>query len=471
MSVDPSTIPRQGKRSPRSLLRASSRAPGQVTPRPLAQLRPCALEERAAIRWALRHQPGLPPLAAAQDPLGRRHGGSVGALWLVSAVAPPGGMVRALGTTRAGQWALGQVRARVIEQGARLSAVRVAGMPAVGEVRGLEQCNAGALDEPLDGLGEQQTKREERRAQQRRQGRSPGVCLSDVTRSDGEGEPNALAAFGDHREGKQGTRQSGRGLLCDAAGTPWSIAVLPGQTHDPQTGAAHMRPGTERCGGGRGVRVGDRGMRKRPHIAALGTQGWPDIPAIPKPHMARGLTNAVLHSGVCAEAVTAVTPSEGMRDMVRRNPLRAQARQNAREEKSQTRQQAVEQHNRSLTAPPRAKGAGARRHRTTQCTQVQRAPWGAGAAAGRLLARSLERDARQQAAQLEGGSVMQTARRQEQRRQEMLHARYKAVALVEWALRSCKTPPLRGALSTCTWSSGPAPMPGWGCWPLTSSQR
>jgi hypothetical protein len=287
MYVDISTLPRNGKRSTRSLLRESYREQGQVKHRPLANLSPCSLEEIEAIRWALRHKHAFPPVDAAPDQLVLRQGLSVGALWRVYAVAQQVGIVRALGTTRAGPLALWQVLARVIDQGARLSAVRLAGMHAVCDVLGLGKFNEEDLYENLDWRCAQQTTIEDRLAQQRLQGRSPGLFLYDVTSSYFEGEHNALAAFGYNRDGKKGKRQIVLGLLCDAEGKALSIEVFPGNTQDPQTVAAQMRKVTERFGGGGVVFVGERGMLKSPPMEALVKQGLPYITAITKPQIAR----------------------------------------------------------------------------------------------------------------------------------------------------------------------------------------
>jgi hypothetical protein len=125
----------------------------------------------------------------------------VGALWLVYALAQQLGIVRALGATRAGQLALWQVIARVIDQGSRLSAVRLAGMHAVCDVLGLETCNEEGLYENLDWRCDHQATIEDRLAKQRLQGRRPALLLSDVTSSSGEGAKHTFAAFGSKRDG------------------------------------------------------------------------------------------------------------------------------------------------------------------------------------------------------------------------------------------------------------------------------
>jgi hypothetical protein len=437
--VHTSTITHNGKTSTRPLLRESYREQGQVTHRTLANVRACSPEAIEAIRLALRHTQDLSHLGAVHAHLGLRHGFSVGALWLVDALAQQGGRVRALGTTRAGHLALWHVRARGIAQGARRSAVRCAGRHAGWDVLGLEQCNEEELYENLEGLCDQQTTMADQLAQPRLQGRRPGLLLYAVTSRDGAGEQHALAAFGSHRDGKQGKRPSVLGLGCDAEGNPCAIEVVPGHTPDPPTVAAHRRQVTARCGGGPVVLVGERGMRKGPHMAALVHQGLHDMTAIPKPPIARLRKNAVRHSGLCEDAVTAVLTSAGLRSMLRRNQSRAQEVQPSREAQYQTRHKAVEKHNRSLTQHPRAHGAVALRTRTAQCTQWQRATWVSVAAAGRRLALSRERAAQQAAATRDGCSVILTELTPVQMRQERMHAREKDVALVAWACRSCKT--------------------------------
>ena len=159
-------------------------------------------------------------------------------------------------------------------------------MHAVCDVLGLATFNEEDRYENLDWLCAQQTTIEDRLAKPRLQGRSPGLFLYDVTSSDCEGEKNALAAFGYNRDGKKGKRQIVIGLLGDEDGTPCSIEVFPGNTSDPQTVAAHIRKVTERFGGGDVVFVGDRGMLKGPHIAALVRQGFHSITTITKPQIA-----------------------------------------------------------------------------------------------------------------------------------------------------------------------------------------
>src|SRR6266853_6040970 len=160
---------------------------------------------------------------------------SFGAVWTVYHIARRLGIEKALGTTRAGKLALWQVIARVIDQGSRLSAVRLAMAHAACDILGLGTFDEDALYENLDWLAGVQAAVEDRLFAQRTKTTPVSLFLYDVTRSSLEGTHNALAAFGYHREGQKGTRQMVIGLLGDEDGHAVSLEVFPGHTHDPQT--------------------------------------------------------------------------------------------------------------------------------------------------------------------------------------------------------------------------------------------
>lgn len=121
------------------LLRDSYREDGKVKNRTIANLTHCQPQDIAALRLALQHKGALTDLTALQDALELRQGPSMGAAWLVYQVAPRLGIEKALGTTRAGKLALWQVMARVIAQGSRLSAVRLAQVHAAYDILGLQK--------------------------------------------------------------------------------------------------------------------------------------------------------------------------------------------------------------------------------------------------------------------------------------------------------------------------------------------
>src|ERR687887_2876461 len=298
MYLDTSHITRGGKTYTRHLLRESYRANGKVLHRTIANVSHCSEAEIEAMRLALRHKESLEHLGTIQDALTLQQGLSFGAVWTVYHVARRLGIEQALGTTRDGKLALWQVIARVIDQGSRLSAVRLAMAHAACDVLGLGQFDEDALYENLDWLAGAQARIEERLFAQRHKTTPASLFLYDVTSSYLEGTHNELAAFGYNRDGKKGKRQIVIGLLCDEDGQPVSIEVFPGNTHDPHTFAAQLAKVKARFGVTEITFVGDRGMIKGQQVEDLATQGFHYITAITKPQIEKLLRTRVLQMGL-----------------------------------------------------------------------------------------------------------------------------------------------------------------------------
>ena len=307
----------------------------------------------------------------------------------------------------------------------------------------------------LDWLEQHQATREDRLARQHPRTPHPGLFFYDVTSSSVEGDKNALAAFGYHRDGKRGKRPIVIGLRCHEAGAPRSIELCCGHTHDPTTVAAHIHTVADRVGGGEVICVGDRGMLKSPHLDALRRHGLHSMTAMTTPHITRLLTHGVLHLECCADEVTAVTTAEPIRYVCRRHPLRAQEMRETREAKYGRLQQAVGPQHHSLTEHPRAKVEVARRKLHTQCEQGQRAAWASVVAQDRPLSLVVDAAAQEAAATLDGCYALQTDLATSQMPKETMHERSKDLALVESACRACKTVhlamrPVSGRLATRT---------------------
>ena len=184
----------------RHLLRENYRQDGKVKHRTVANLSQCSPEEIQAIRLALKHKEDLPAWLDAAGKLSLRQGLSVGAVWLVCDIARQLGIVEALGPSRQGKLALWQVLARVIDQGSRLSAVRLAGSHAACDILGLAAFDEDDLYTNLDWLCEHQAGIEQRLSKKLPAARSPGLFLYDVTSSYLEGVCNELSAFGYNRD-------------------------------------------------------------------------------------------------------------------------------------------------------------------------------------------------------------------------------------------------------------------------------
>src|SRR6266852_1658101 len=359
MYIDTSHITRGGKTYTRHLLRESSRANGKVLHRTIANVSHCSAAEIEAMRLALRHKADLEHLGTIQDAVTLKQGVSFGAVWTVYHVARRLGIAKALGTTREGKLALWQVIARVIDQGSRLSAVRLAMSHAACDVLGLDTFDEDALYENLDWLAGAQALVEDRLFAQRTKAKPSNLFLYDVTSSYVEGTQNELAAFGYNRDGKKGKMQIVIGLLCDEDGQPVSIEVFPGNTQDPRTVAAQIAKLKGRFGVTAITFVGDRGMLKGQQIEDLAQHGFHYITAITKPQIDKLLRTGTFQMELFDQELAEVLTDEGLRYVLRRNPVRAQEVRDNRQAKLTTLQALVAKHNQYLADHPRADAQGA----------------------------------------------------------------------------------------------------------------
>jgi len=439
MYVDTSRITRSGKTYTRHLLRESYRAHGKVLHRTIANVSHCSEAEIAALRLALRHKEHLEHLGTIQDAITLQQGLSFGAVWTVYHVARRLGIEKALGTTRAGKLALWQVVARVIDQGSRLSAVRLAMSHAACDVLGLDTFDEETLYENLDWLARAQAAIEDRLFAQRAKTTPVSLFLYDVTSSYLEGTHNALAAFGYNRDGKKGKLQIVIGLLCDEQGHPVSIEVFPGNTQDPHTLAAQVAKLKGRFGVQEITFVGDRGMIKSQQIEDLAQQGFHDITAITKPQIEKLLRTGTFQLELFEQELAEVLAEEGVRYVLRRNPVRAQEVRENRQAKLVTLQALVAQHNHYLKEHPRADAPGALQKLVARAKTLRLSDWVELTLEERTITLTVNASEQQEEAKLDGCYVLKTDLTPAQAPKELVHDRYKDLASVERAFRSCKT--------------------------------
>jgi hypothetical protein len=439
MYVDTSHITRGGKTYTRHLLRESYRAHGKVLHRTIANVSQCSAAEIAALRLALRHKEALEHLGTIQDAITLKQGLSFGAVWTVYQVARRLGIEQALGTTRDGKLALWQVIARVIDQGSRLSAVRLAMAHAACDVLGVGPFDEDVLYDNLDWLAHRQAAVEDTLFAKRTRIKPVSLFLYDVTSSYLEGTHNDLAAFGYNRDGKKGKRQIVIGLLCDEDGQPVSIEVFPGNTQDPRTFAAQLAKVKSRFGAAAITFVGDRGMIKGQQIEDLTQQGFHYITAITKPQIEKLLRQGTLQLDLFDQELAEVLTDEGLRYVLRRNPVRAQEVRDTRHAKLATLQALVAKHNQYLTDHPRANVQGAWQKLVARAKTLRIADWVELTIEERTITLTVKTHARQEAAKLDGCYVLKTDLTPQQANKELVHDRYKDLASVEQAFRTCKT--------------------------------
>ena len=419
-------------------LRHSYREDGKVQKRDIANLTHCAPEEIAAIELALKHKGDLAALKSLKE-VGLKEGLSVGSVWAAYEVAKRLGITKALGTGVSGKLALWQVIARVIDQGSRLSAVRLARVHAACDVLGIHRgFDENDLYENLTWLCEHQESIERRLFSARRGGMKPQLFLYDVTSSYLEGQNNELGAYGYSRDGKKGKKQIVIGLLCDEAGDPVSTEVFKGNTQDVATFGSQVKKVAERFGCQRVTIVGDRGMIKSAGIEDISRAGFHYITAITKPEIMTLVRAGVLQLELFDEVVCEVEHEE-VRYILRRNPLRAEEVAAKRSDKLACLEQFVGKQNTYLAQHPRARVSTAQKWIEQKIAKLQIEAWLSIRAEGRRLSLEVDEAALEKASQLDGCYVIKTDVPRQVAPKQVVHDRYKDLTHVEQAFRTCKT--------------------------------
>lgn len=420
-----------------TLLRESYRENGKVKNYTIANLTHCKPQEIAAMRLALKYKDDLTVLKSL-DSIEVTQGMSIGAVWVVYEVARRLGIEKALGTERAGKLALWQVTARVIDQGSRLSAVRLAQIHAGCDVLGIrEGFNEDHLYRNLSWLADNQKQIERRLFQARRKGKKPELFLYDVTSSYLEGVCNELGDWGYNRDNKMGKKQVVVGLLCDETGIPVSVEVFPGNTRDFDTFGNQVKKAAQEFGCERVTFVGDRGMIKSKQIAELKDSEFYYITAITKPQIDKLLKTGVFQMGLFDKELCEVE-YEGVRYILRRNPQRAEEITCTRKGKKELIRKLVQKKNKYLSEHPRAKVNTALKEVNNKIERLKLANWLKVEADGRMLQLKEDEDVLAEEAKLDGCYVIKSNVPKEVDKQ-IIHDRYKDLAEIEQAFRTCKT--------------------------------
>jgi len=437
--VENQSAPRTSKKIYRSiLLRESYREGGKVKKRTIANLSHCTSGEIAAIKLALKHKGDLTVLGSLKESVELQEGLSVGAVWAVSQIGKDLGIEKALGTDVEGTLAFWQVIARVIDQGSRLSAVRLAQMHAACDVleirRGFDEND---LYDNLTWLADHQERIEQRLFLSRRGKTKPKLFLYDVTSSYLEGEKNYFGEYGYSRDGKRGKKQMVIGLLCDEYGDPIAVEVFSGDTQDTRTFASQVRKVAEGLGCQEVTFVGDRGMIKRTQIENL-PEGFHYITAITKPQIEGLMKKGLIQFGLFDEKVCEVEEG-GIRYILRRNPVRVEEMEKSRLSKRRALEELVSKKNDYLSEHPRAKVSTAVEKVRSKIKLLRQEKWLSVKAQDRQLSLEQDETVLKEETVLDGCYVIKTDLSKEVADKQLIHDRYKDLAEVEKAFRDCKT--------------------------------
>jgi hypothetical protein len=440
--VDIPYTSKKGKTYHSVLLRESYREGSKVRNRTIANLSRCTPQEITAIKLALKHKEDIAFLFPdTVQSVQLQKGLSVGAVWAVYQVAERLGIQKALGNQREGKLALWQVIARVIEQGSRLSAVRLARTHAACDILGINDgFNEDDLYDNLRWLADHQKEIEQKLFSKRRGKDKPGLFYYDVTSSYLEGEHNQLAAYGYNRDKKKGKMQIVIGLLCDEQGEPVSVDVFSGNTQDPNTVSCQIQKVTGLFGCHHVIFVGDRGMVKSKQVQSLTDAELYYITAITKPQVETLIKSKVLGLDMFCESVNEVLDAEaGVRYILRRNAQRAEELKATRQSKRKCMEQLVSQQNVYLSEHKGAVVSVALGKVSARIEQLKAQTWLKVKSEGRVLCLEQDQKALEKESRLDGCYVIKTDVPQHIASKQLIHDRYKDLSLVEIAFRTCKT--------------------------------
>lgn len=307
----------------RALLRTSYREGGKVKKRTIANLSDCSPADIAAIDFGLKnHKKFLEGNFIDSSLSNIQHGKSIGAAFVLAEIAKRTGITAALGDSFNSKLALWQILSRVLDQGSRLSSVRLHETHLLAEAVELDKgfCEDNLYNN-LAWLAENQNEIEDKLFKQRPQTKPLDLALYDVTSSYLEGQNNELAAFGYNRDGKKGKKQIVVGLLCDFEGCPISIQVFSGNTSDTKTFHEQIKKVAERFKCERVTFVGDRGMIKSAQKKDLNEAGFHYITALTKAQIETLEKEKIIEHSLFDDNICHIS-HEGNRYILRKNPIR-----------------------------------------------------------------------------------------------------------------------------------------------------
>lgn len=430
---------KDGKKIHQSIwLRESYREDGKVKQRNIANLKNCSPEEIEAIELALKHKKDLTKLGSLTQ-VELNQGPSVGAVWAVSEVAAKLGIKKALGHSHKGKLALWQVIARVLDQGSRLSSVRLAKRYSAAGLLGFKKgfCEDD-LYQNLVWLSENQLKIEKRLFTARRGDTKPELFLYDVTSSYLEGDHNELADWGYNRDRKRGKKQIVIGLLCDADGDPVATEVFQGNTSDLDTFRSQIEKTARNFGCERVTMVGDRGMIKSAQISDLTTAGFNYITAITKPQIRSMLKKGIIQLSLFDEEICEVA-HDNVRYILRRNPIRAAEIGASRVSRIEKVVAFAEQQNRYLAEHPKADSFKAIQRVWEKESRLKVDDLVKVTATDRVIRAEVNEEYVAELSALDGCYCLKTDLPSEVADTHIVHERYKDLSMVETAFRTMKT--------------------------------
>ncbi len=233
MYIDDCKYHINGKPHRRVLIRHGYRQGGKIKKKTIANISQCSDQEIEAIKFALKNKDNLSFLKLLKESKGS-YGKSVGAVICLYQISQDLGIKKMLGNSNKSLLILWLVLCRLIDQGSRLSAVRLANIHAGCEILGIDILNEDILYKAMDWLYSHSDEVEKKIFNHwtltQTNNKTNNLFLYDVSSSYLEGQENELAAWGYNIDKKKGKKQIVYGLLTDEKGESLSVEVFPGNT-------------------------------------------------------------------------------------------------------------------------------------------------------------------------------------------------------------------------------------------------
>jgi transposase len=420
------------------LLRYSYREDGKVKNKTIANLNHLPEIDAKAIEYAMEHKHEIPQWIEGKPSQEIKQGLSCGAVYLLKELADRLGITKALGKSEEAKRALWLIFARIIDQGSCLSAVRLAATHAACDVLDInESFDEDDLYKDLAWLTKNQRKIEKKLFSIRYKDEKPDLFLYDVTSSYLEGKHNAFAYFGYNRDKKQGKMQIVAGLMCDKYGDPITIEVFDGNTLDYKTVHNQIDKVSKDYGCSNVTLVGDRGMIKSDQIEELNNAGFHYITAITKSQIKKLINDDVIQMSMFDNDLKEIE-SDGVRYILRCNPLRTEEIRWNRSEKLKVVRKLLEERNEYLRDHPRAKVETAMKKVNSKIGKLKMKAWLFVESVERKLELRIDQGALDEISELDGCYVIISDLDKSIKKEE-IHGRYKDLYSVEQAFRCSKT--------------------------------
>ena len=229
------------------------------------------------------------------------------------------------------------------------------------------------------------------------------------------------------------------------------MQVFHGNTSDNTTVLEQIQKIVVRFGVKRSIFVGDRGMLKGPQLAQIGDQAE-HITALTTVQI-RTLIKQQVFTLDMFQSITHTIHHNGLRYILRRNPVRQQEIEEIREKKRKSVERLVNEKNVYLEKSKRASKIAACKAVNAKLKTLAIDKWLKVKSQERKLILEVDQMALDEISELDGCYVIKTnVKESPEATSKIIHDRYKDLALVEWAFQNLQRGIFRTSSSLCTQS-------------------